>query len=241
MTKEPGPNGLKYGAYSYSKIQTHKKCAAKFKFGYIDMIKMPRGESSAMARGTEIHKSVEQFVKKESDQLHRDIREAYTGYFFSLRENYKCFPEVKFALKGGNLHFDPKQYERAEFEPCAWDDPGTVFRGFYDLKFTWDGGVAIDEFKTGKVYPEHMDQRMAYGTVALIEHPEIDHVEVRTVYLDLVNSVPVTYPRAMLPEYTGGLRRDIMKVENDTVFAPNPSFMCRYCEFSRQNAGPCQF
>lgn len=237
----PGLNGLKYGAYSYSKIQTYKKCPAKFKFAYIDLLRMPKGESPAMARGSEIHKSIEQFIKKETDLLHPDIREAYTQYFFGLRESYRCFPEAKFALKGGELHFDPKKYVTAAFEACEWDDPETVFRGFYDLKVVWDGGLFIDEFKTGKPYPEHMEQRLAYGTVALIQHPEVDHVEVRTVYLDKVNSVPVTYPQMMLIEYTGGLRRNIMECENDTVFAPQPSFMCRYCEYSRQNNGPCLF
>lgn len=239
--REPGPNGLKWGAYSYSKIQTYKKCPAKFKFAYIDEIKMPKGESPAMARGSSIHASIEKFIKKESDLLDEEIRQAYTQYFFGLRESYKCFPEVKFALKGGNLHYDPKDYQNAVFEPCSWEDPGVVFRGFYDLKVVWDGGVFIDEFKTGKPYEEHAEQRMAYGTVALIEHPEIETVDVRTIYLDKVQTVPVTYTRGMLVEYTGGLRRNIMGCENDTIFAPQPSFMCRYCEFSRQNGGPCQF
>jgi CRISPR/Cas system-associated exonuclease Cas4 (RecB family) len=222
---------LKYGPYSHSKIETHKKCNAKFKFAYVEGLKGERQPNKYMERGLEIHKSVELFVKGEGD-LHPDIKEKYAQYFFYLKENYDCLPEQKFMLTS-DLSFPVVLTESYD-----WDR--SIFRGYYDLKIMGEG-VTIDEYKTGNIYPEHDAQRLRYGTAALVQHPEIDSVIVRTVYLDRVDMRETTYTRANMEDYAESLRRAIMNCENDTLFSPMPSFQCRSCEFSRHNGGPCQF
>ena len=86
------------GPYSYSRLATFKKCPAKFKYSYIDKVDMPFEVSPAMERGTEIHNSLEAFMNGHTEQLHPDIHEHYGQFFFSLRANYTCQPEAKWAF-----------------------------------------------------------------------------------------------------------------------------------------------
>lgn len=220
------------GPYSYSRLATFKKCMAKFKFAYIDKVDVPFIPSPAMARGTEIHNSLEQFMLGHSDMLHPDIHEHYGQYFFGLREEHKdhIFPEHKWGLNW-------------EFIPCDYDDPNVMIRGFMDLKFVPpDDNVQVFEYKTGKQYPEHVHQQWLYGVVALQEHP-LKSADTTVIYLDQKKNKKIYYPQGMMGEYRPGLMREIQEIEEKPVedMTPNPQFTCRWCQFSKDNGGPCQF
>lgn len=226
---------MSYAPYSYSKLSTHKKCPARFKYAYVDRIQTPKSESPQMQRGTEIHESVEHFMLGATPQLHPDIHERYGQFFLGLRQSHQCFPELAFAIN-------------KEFQPVPYDDPTAWFRGYFDLKILplaeSQGELIVYEFKTGGIYDaEHADQRLKYGTVALVQHPEFDRVKVITVYLDKTEFREVVYYRMMMKEYEAMLRREISGVEADTVFITKPQFLCRYCPFSKNvnPEMPCPF
>ena len=78
--------------HSYSSWSTYKQCPAKFKFSYID--KLPRGAVHPNAkRGTEIHKSVEDFINGSQPMLHPEINSEYGHWITSLKNNSECLPE----------------------------------------------------------------------------------------------------------------------------------------------------
>ncbi len=221
------------GPYSYSRLATFKKCPAKFKFAYIDKVDVPFIPSPAMERGTAIHDSLEQFMQGHSDQLHADIHEHYGQFFFGLRETFhgKIFPEHKWGLSW-------------ECVPCAYDAPNVMIRGYMDLKFVpEDDNVQVYEYKTGRVYPEHSHQQWLYGVVALQEHPLVDGVDSTIIYLDQKQNKKIYYPQMMMPEYLPALMRDIKEVEEHPIdeFIPVPQFTCKWCQFSKDNGGPCKF
>ncbi len=217
------------GPYSYSRLSTFTQCPAKYNWSYVDKVDVERISSPAMERGTKIHNSLEAFVKRETEILHPDIHEHYGQFMFSIRENYECFPESRWA-------FDWL------LRPCAYDEPMCMIRGFMDLKFVPENdNVQVYEYKTGKIYDEHAHQRWIYGVAALLEHPEKKGVDVTTVYLDQKKNVKTFYPSHMLREYKPMLIDEIREVDECEEFIPKPQFLCRWCNFSKQNGGPCSF
>lgn len=225
-----------YAPYSHSRMMTHHKCPARFKYDYIDRLPAVQGlpGSPAMERGTLIHKSIEDFVLGKAPMLHPDIHQNYGQFFLGLKENYQVFPEHPFA-------FD------VDFNLLTEQDaPNVWFRGYLDLKLVPragdDGDLIIYEFKTGKVYEiEHMLQRTRYGLVGLLQHPEVRRVQVHTMYLDLVDNRSTTYAIAHLEEHKRALKSQVGIIENDKFFMQKPSYTCRFCPRSRYVGGPCQF
>jgi CRISPR/Cas system-associated exonuclease Cas4 (RecB family) len=212
-------------------MATFNKCPAKFKFNYIDKVKVEFIVSPAMERGTEIHNSLEAFMNGHSEHLHPDIHEHYGQFFFSLRETYTCQPEYKWGID-------------EDLAPCGYDHPDVMVRGFMDLRFVpEDERVQVFEYKTGKIYPEHTQQQWLYGVVTLLELPDQDGVDVTAVYLDQKQNKKIYYPASMMFEYRPALLREIETIENTPLeeFIPKPQWSCKWCQFSKANRGPCQF
>lgn len=222
---------MNYGPYSYSRMATFNKCPAKFKFNYIDKVKVEFIVSPAMERGTEIHNSLEAFMNGHSEMLHPDIHSHYGQFFFSLRETYTCQPEYKWGID-------------EDLAPCGYDHPDVMVRGFMDLRFVpEDERVQVFEYKTGKIYPEHVHQQWLYGVVTLLELPDQEGVDVTAVYLDQKQNKKIYYPASMMFEYKPALLREIETIENTPLdeFIPKPQWTCKWCQFSKANGGPCQF
>ncbi len=217
------------GPYSHSRINTFKKCKAKYKFAYIDKVEVNREYSPAMERGTKVHKSLEMFMQKGTELLHPDIHKHYGQFFFGIRENYTVQPEAKWAFTW-------------DWKPCDYDDKDCMIRGFMDLKFVpEDEAIQVFEYKTGKKYEDHADQRFVYGLAALLQHPDKEGVDVTTIYLDGKFNDKVHYAASMLDNYKFFMKEDIDAIENCEDFIPEPQFGCRWCPYRRTNGGPCQF
>lgn len=222
--------GMTRGPFSYSRIATFKKCPAKYNWSYIDKIDVPFIPSPAMERGSRIHDSLEQFMNKHTDMLDPEIHEHYGQFFFSIRENYTVQPEAKWAFNW-------------QWEPCDYDDPNCMVRGFMDLKFVpEEENIQVYEYKTGKQYvDEHRHQMLLYGVAALLQHPQKEGVDVTAVYLDLKKNDKIYYPASMMFEYKPAFKREFREIEDCEEFIPKPQFSCRWCQFSKNNGGPCQF
>lgn len=221
------------GPYSYSRLATFKKCPAKFKYAYIDKVEVEFEVSPAMERGSAIHDSLEQFMLGKAEMLHPDIHEHYGQFFFGLREEHQgtLEPEAKWGLSWG-------------LESCDYNDADCMVRGFMDLRFVpEDDNIQVFEYKTGKIYPEHASQQWLYGVASLIHYPDYAGVDVTAVYLDQRQNKTIYYPASMLFEYRPMLQRQIQEIEDlpYSEFIPKPQFTCRWCQFRKENGGPCQF
>jgi hypothetical protein len=162
-------------------------------------------------------------MEGKTEQLHDEIHARYGAFFLGLR-NRGMKPEVKWGLN-------------AKWEACEFDDEDCMLRGVMD-------GVLehhVYEFKTGKRYEEHFDQMTMYGMAQLIRHPDVDSVTVTNIYFDSGSNRQHTYSRDMLGNYMQGFYHKVMQVLNEKEYAPNPSYACRWCDFSRQKGGPCEF
>lgn len=210
--------------YSYSKLATYRQCPAKYNFAYnLKLPRKPRHE--AAVRGEDVHKSIEEYLRGEREDLHIDIMQ-HQGFFQQLRD-MGAIPEVQFAVN-------------REWEVCGWDDDDCYIRGYIDTQLILDDSVTQYEYKSGKMYPEHKSQMNLYATCKLVEL-ETEAINSIAFYLDLNDYSQITYPKAMLKEYKGMWNRQIRDIENDKIWMKNPTWLCRYCDFSTQNGGPCPF
>lgn len=212
---------------SYSKYSTWAQCARKFKFRYID--RLADTKSEAMGRGTEVHNSVEDYLAGKREDLHPDIHEYYGQFMQGLR-NAGCLPEVKLAIN-------------FLWEQVEWDSPDAYCRSMIDAVMPpKDGVLHAFEWKTGKIYPEHFNQRELYAVKLRVLYPDVEEIRVTGVYLDLKqNSPPYILPscfQEMKIELWDNRFRQVLR---DKEYIPNPSFKCRFCNFRKDAGGPCEF
>lgn len=217
-------------ALSISGFNTWEQCGAKYKYSYVE--RRPRGPSHPAAlRGNEIHESVEKFMRKESEDIHPEIRFRY-GQFLTQLRLHSPIPEIKFAVD-------------LNWQPCDWDAPDCQWRGVIDLACDLaEGDRILDlyEWKTGKVYDSHIRQSELYALIGLIKWEEAELARCTNVYFDQKQDTPpVEIPRKDLEGYKMMWLDRFNQVMNDDIYAPNPGWYCRYCDHSRSNHGPCQF
>lgn len=222
-------------AASFSRVQTYKKCPAMYEWQYILGHKDERGPGPAAERGTRIHNSIEQAFLMEDlglvdvevpskikEVLQRSFDEVHTG---------KCevMPEMAFALD-------------KEWNPCEFEAEEAFVRGFMDNVFYFpnENKVVVHEYKTGREYDEHAEQKQLYALVSMVLWPDVEESTVVGVYIDQKKVVPTIYSRAHLPamQYTWKRQIEMMALP---MYPTRPGMHCRWCNKAKSNGGPCPF
>lgn len=212
---------------SYSAISTHESCAASYFYIYIQN----KGVSTAgpaAARGTRLHKSGEMFIKGELslDKLPVDywrVKDMMVKY-----KKLKAKSEVVVCVN-------------RDWEIVSVDHPDTFIKSVIDLHWMEKGDIHVRDLKTGKVYPDHVDQLQLYGTKGLIMYPKAKKAVVGGVYIDQGKiDHEAVYPRSMLPALKELWAEKANRVLTDTEFKPNPyPANCDWCPFNHKKGGPC--
>lgn len=214
--------------WSLSSLSTYEKCPLQYKLRYIDGVGTSYS-SPAAERGTKLHGAIESFLTGKADELPLEIN-FYTQYLTQLK-NHTIFPEHTICLD-------------REWTPVRPEDESRWYKGILDLKVT-EGSepteATVIDWKTGKIYDSHDDQKSLYSLAVFAEEPTVQRVRAIHVYLDLGKNREKIYDRSQMHELRASWDSRVLKLENEKEFIPNPSFMCRYCAFSRGNGGPCRF
>lgn len=209
-------------SWSLSSLGTWEQCPLKYKFKYLD--KIPDKPSDAASRGTNNHALIEAFLKGEVELLPSAL--SFYQQFLTGLKLYPIFPEHKIAVN-------------AEWQLVNWNDGW--LRCVLDLKLKDGTGVVIYDWKTGKIYDDHNQQKELYAIAASVEDPEATRVRAVHVYLDLNKHTERTYERSELVFSRRKWEARVAKMQADSTFIPNPTWKCRFCAFSRFKGGPCQF
>lgn len=216
--------GMKMFPASYSRLSTYERCAAAAGYKYV--MKVPYKKSEKAARGTEIHGSIEAVLLGQSADLHPAAR-TISAVISEVKEKA---PLVEFKL-AFSRHFEAV---------VDWRSSDAWFRMVLDAGYL-DGKVAyIPEWKSGKVWDDHKDQRRLYAIGALAQWPEAETAMVTTYYLDQGKKVSVLVDRPQGTMLVGQFNERLEKMENERHFAPRPGNYCRWCDFSRYRGGPCR-
>ncbi len=214
--------------WSLSALGTYEKCGFKYRLKYVEKIKEQR--SDAANRGVDNHAIVEGFLKGEIPTLPENLA-FYSAFLTGLRQ-YEIYPEHKISLT-------------RQWTPTTWGAENSWYRGVLDLKLIrrHDGGqsAVVYDWKTGKIYPDHDDQKSLYSLAVLSEQPSLLQVRAVHVYLDRNEHREKTFHRDQVHDLRREWETRVQRIEQDPVYIPNPGWACRYCSFSRAKGGPCQF
>lgn len=211
-------------AHSYSSLGLYQQCPAKYKFQRIDKIPVPPRDTSAMDRGTRLHKEVEDYLEGGLPVLSDELKHMYP-ILDSFRAR-RARPEVKFMLD-------------RDFNPVEED---AFFVGYIDIVIIEGTTAEAIDSKTGKIR-DYSSQLEFYGNAILSTHPEVEEVTGKAMFLDHKGKMS---PKVLVDRDSMELvREDIIEVvecvETDAVWSPNPSYLCRYCDYSKDNGGCCRF
>lgn len=217
--------------WSFSKLKTYENCAARYRYKYVD--KLPDSPPGPAAqRGIDKHNEIEQYIKGYQSWEVPPGPEAL----------YPTLDKMRFALDGWRAAEFKVGYD-SEWYAAGYKSPNTWVRGVLDA--VWHDRktdvIEIYEWKTGKPSDEHAEQRQLYAMFGLLWWKGVPEVSVTTVYLDETGpNKRLKMKDTALPRLQEEWNKRVVRMEKDEHFAPNPSWKCRWCSYSRDNGGPCK-
>lgn len=223
-------------SWTVSKLGQYNKCPAQAKFKNLD--KLPEPPSPALARGSEIHEAAEMYVAGRMPKLAEELKHPkIKALLDKLKAEYKL-KKVRVELE---LAFT------RQWKPCHWLAKDVYVRFKIDcVHFLKDGAVYVIDWKTGKFKPndpEYDDQLHAYCT-AILSTGLAKTAQAALVFTDTGDVVeregqPLTL--AQLPAAQKGWDKKAKPMLADTRHAPRPGNACRWCAYSANKDGPCEF
>lgn len=236
-------------SWSLSQVTSFETCGFKYVLQYqttkaaeiLGLTTVPSRPPPAPAaqRGIDLHKGVELHLTQKTP-LPAELER--WGDAFKEISTYTFFAEHKVAL---DRNWQPVAYRSGD----AW------YRGVFDLKVLKPNLLTVYDWKTGKEWPEHWDQKTIYSIAALAEHPEYTECNAVHVYLDSGKQTPRTYHKDQLHAFRAQWYDRADKLEkavdsliyarepNDLLmaFPMQPNKFCKWCDFSKSKGGPCRF
>jgi hypothetical protein len=217
--------------WSFSQWSMYNKCPAQF--GYRYRQRLPWPQSAAAARGVDKHATVELYIKCEKHEppMGDYLRQTLDSY--RHHPNGERYVEYKLGFDRDWNHV----WRNGEQSWCVMVlDAARVEEPENNQQV-----VHIAEWKTGKAYDEHKEQRSIYSLGGLRKWPLAVEVQTTTYYLDETAApARLTVKRSaeekLMQLWSG--RADQM--QNDTTLSPRPGVYCRWCPYSKFKGGPCR-
>lgn len=231
------PNKLRITSWSPSRLSTYLECPAKAFFKYIK--KMSEPSSPALERGTELHEAIENYISWRTSKLHKEVK-AVAPLLKTLRTEFK----KKLIRTELELAFNRL------WQPCHWLAPDVYCRFKLDLLrlSPADEACEVLDWKTGRFKENgHYDDALNGYATAILGSTYADKLKSATgklVFTDegqVVERPSGTLTRAQLPKAQKVWDGRVKKMLSDTAFKPCPSNACRWCPYSVQKNGPCDY
>lgn len=209
---------------SYSRLSLYEKCPAQYKFRYIENIPTEKGK--AAQRGTDLHASIEGFLEGHKTTIHKEV--------VSIKQTLV-------HVKKNNPFVEHKIAFNEDFKAVVpWKDPAAWFRMVLDSAYLYGDEAHVQEWKSGKVYDDHADQRKLYAVGALGEWGAMQEAIVVTHYIDQGKKVTLRVERGRRTILAGQYTQRINVLAREKHWAPRPGKYCYWCSYSRYKGGPCK-
>lgn len=222
---------------SKSKINDYQQCPRKFRYRYIDEIKVPQNKFFKI--GSDVHQIAEDFIKiwqKDNSinipetlfELESKYRADYKDHCISLAEFfYEKLVVERYSLFSAEEYISSEKYD---------------FSGLADIVLEKDGMLTVIDYKTGKTQPvkKYVTELCYYKMLIEDKYPE---KKVR--YAAIFFTKEGIYEELM---FTNKKQNAIIcsqkdyeskialielirrKIENEQ-FEPKKQFLCKYCDF----------
>jgi RecB family exonuclease len=218
----------KQRSWSYSAVTQHNKCPLAFRFRRIDRLPEPEGE--ALTRGKDTHAVMAEYLT--TGVFLPDAPPKLVVSWVQMLNDLRA----RNAVPEQQIAFD-KDWNRLD----VWYGDNVWARIVMDAVVVTEDYVEVTEWKTGRVYPEHMQQLRLYALAGLMAYPTANMVVARVVYLD-TPEVPVAHHSALrnaVPLLRAEFGQFAHKLLNDDLYPAKPGRGCNWCHFRRSNGGPC--
>lgn len=216
---------MKYSPYSFSKMSVWNQCHRKFKYIYVDKIKLPYVFVEALVKGGAVHSIIEHFPEQSKHK--------YAKKYFHVAEKFLKSPE------GWDLVHKPalKEYDfglTKDLKPCGYSDKSALFRGSVDRAIIEDGMLWLVDFKTGKSKDQNWqsyDQLMFYAIYFFIKYPNINKIKITYYYIEHMHTNDLVLDRTNFDTYAKQLVKNIIDIEADEDYIKIESKLCDYCDY----------
>lgn len=212
-------------AWSFSRYTTYQQCPRKAKLLYIDKHKTE--ESEAMKAGKDFHKLCEVYLKSKSGQVPEPLK-VFEKQFKELRKS-KGQSEQQWA-------FD------RDWTLVEWFDRAAWVRLAIDALVVTKGRMRMIDFKTGKERDKDLEQLSLYALAGFQLDPSINTVSAELWYSKTGRVIIKLFKRKDLKKLLAQWTEDTVAMLSDEDFAPNPSYLCGYCQFNKDSEySVCEF
>ena len=213
-------------AISYSGLQLFDKCPRAFRDKYYRGVKGEEKKSPAMARGSRLHEAAEDYVR--GDTLHLPPEIKHKEKMLDRLVQLKAIPEMEFNLT--------QAWDNIPFE----DTENGNIRGMIDCIANTGDVLEIYEYKTGKKYDSHADQRSLYTLAGFILYPEAKVCRTSTVYFDLGGAdETLAATRDQLAVFQMTWAKRINATRPPREYIARPGRHCAWCASNQANGGDC--
>jgi CRISPR/Cas system-associated exonuclease Cas4 (RecB family) len=220
-------------AWSYSRLKTYKTCPRKAKYTCIDKLKEP--ENEAMRRGSAIHSLAEHYINgtPTGDGKPRPNPFEPFNRFAVMLDQLK---RKKGVLAESRWTFTESWGTTDWYSKDAW-----LRMGIDANYFPKDGVLKIVDFKTGKVRDENQFQLSLYALGGFELWPKLRVVETEFWYLDAGEMTVIHFERSEHQSIKDYWMAQCAPMLRDTMFPARPGMHCKWCAFSKDKGGPCEF
>ena len=220
-------NGVK--SWSYTALSQYESCPRQFFYERVKKIKdKDAPKPKALQRGIDVHDEGEKFLTHQISYTPKDYLK-FEHLMLDLRD-MNPMVEQNWGFK---LNWSPTS-------PTNWNECWLRIKMDAFVPFDDGDSVAVD-FKTGKNRGGYDLQMELYALGVFCKFPEVKAVSTRLWFVDSGDEVIENYERAMVPKAKERFEKRVRPMFNDEHFATKPSRLCAWCDFSKDNGGPCEY
>lgn len=232
--KQAAPGSIT--SWSPSRLSAYLECPRKARYKYVDKLSEP--SAPALERGTLIHSAAENYIANRTSKLHEALRNPKVkSLVAALRKEYKA-KRVRVELE---LAFD-KTWRLVD-----WFGRDVYVRFKVDvLRLLKKGTGQVIDWKTGRFKNEgaaYDPQLNGYATAAL-SSGLVTSATAMLVFTDTGEVVERSAGVLALKDLSKAQKAWDKKAKPmlaDRLFKPKPGNACRWCHFSTNKGGPCDY
>lgn len=200
--------------WTISRWKDYSSCPKKYFFRYVE--NRPSPSHPAAQRGTEIHESIEAYLKGLTDELHSEISPAWQLQIEELRR----------------LGFTAEEQWSFEADWYPKEDGVLWLRMKIDayLKIGEHEMTLID-FKTGRIYASNVEQIEVYALGGFAMDENIEVINGALWYLDHDEPQEKVYRREQAPKLAKKWEQRADEMLGSDKFKAKPGRQCSWCPF----------
>lgn len=249
-------------SWSYSVYQKYIQCPRSVCFDKIQRIRISEPPSPNLDYGSAAHGIAQQFVLtkgglesvlkiavKETNKERVAKREHALApeHFKRAATTLEAHTPLLERLRKAKAKVELQWTFTKAYAATTWFAGDAWLRMIIDALAQTDNVIDIVDYKTGKVYPDHAQQRSLYGLGAL-QLVQIGHlgegakdiiVRPQHVYLDTGQSATEEFRMKDLKPLKREWEQRIKRMMSDTEFPTKTGPHCRWCKFAKSKGGPC--